>query len=134
MKPRINFITLAVRDLRMSFEFYKNGLGWPSQVTVEEVQDHVLFELENGFSLVLYNLEDFSGFTGHPQQTPGTPVFILSQYADSKEEADEAMDRALKAGAQEIGERKDEPWGYTASFADPDGHIWEIFYSKNGSG
>lgn len=130
MKPRINFITLAVKDLNRSFEFYKDGLGWPSQNLADDLTDHVLFELEDGFSLVLYNSRDFSEITGNTTPGPGQHSFILSQYADTKDEVDHVTDQAINAGAKEIGERKDEPWGYTASFADPDGHIWEIFYNK----
>jgi catechol-2,3-dioxygenase len=31
MKPRISVITLAVDDLERSFEFYREGLGLPTQ-------------------------------------------------------------------------------------------------------
>jgi len=31
MKPKINFITLAVTDLNQSIDFYKNGFGFPSK-------------------------------------------------------------------------------------------------------
>lgn len=34
--------------------------------------------------------------------------------------------RAREAGAQIIMEPADQPWGFTAVFADPDGHVWQL--------
>jgi predicted lactoylglutathione lyase len=131
MKARINFITLAVTDLRKSYEFYSVCMGLKSNGTFEGHEDHLMFELENGFSLVLYRRKDYLNFAADPHQASTSAGFIISQYVDSKEEVDDTLARALEGGAKPAGEYLDESWGYTAGFSDPDGHQWEIFYRKN---
>ena len=52
MKPRISMITLGVKDLNKSVEFYEKGLGFPRKKTKPEIG---IFKL-NGSWLSLYNL------------------------------------------------------------------------------
>jgi hypothetical protein len=126
MKPKIDFITLAVNDLSKSIAFYRDGLGMPTEGVKETFSDHCLFELERGFSLVLYQWETFLGFSGGRGQQENSAGFIISYFAENNEEVDAILQAALKAGGTQIGEAKEEPWGYTANFADLDGHQWEI--------
>jgi uncharacterized protein len=130
MKPRINFITIAVSDLKRSFQFYKDGLGLPTKGLEEGNDDHALFNLENGLSLVLYSRKEFLQFSANPEQAVSSAGFIISHIAGSKDEVNQILNQALKAGAKQIGTAKDEPWGYAANFADPDGHHWEITFMK----
>lgn len=128
MKAKIDFLTLAVTDLNKSIAFYRDGLGMPTEGVKEGFSDHCLFELERGFSLVLYQRETFLRFTGNPGPQEKSAGFIISYFAESNEEVDAILKSALKAGGAQIGEAKEEPWGYTAFFADPDGHQWEIVH------
>jgi predicted lactoylglutathione lyase len=131
MRPRINFITLAVADLEKSFEFYRQGLGLPSLGRLEGKDDHVLFELENGFGLVLYARSAFVQFTHKPSLAAASAGFIISHFADSKAEVDSILQRALAAGATQVGPPRTEAWGYVVNFADPDGHQWEITWNPD---
>jgi predicted lactoylglutathione lyase len=126
MKPKIDFITLSVNDLSKSIAFYRDGLGMPTEGVKEGFSDHCLFEMERGFSLVLYQRERFLEFAGGRGQGENSAGFIISYFAESAEEVDAILRAALKAGGTQIGEAKEEPWGYTANFADLDGHQWEI--------
>ena len=36
------------------------------------------------------------------------------------------VDRARAAGAEIIMEPAEQRWGFTAVFADPDGHLWQV--------
>jgi predicted lactoylglutathione lyase len=126
MKPKIDFITIAVTDLEKSISFYKDGLGLPTKGIQEGHEDHCLFELDRDFSLVLYRRDEFVKFTGNLQPTENSAGFIISYFAESKEEVDSILQKALQAGGRQIGVAKEEAWGYTANFADPDGHPWEI--------
>jgi predicted lactoylglutathione lyase len=126
MKAKIDFLTLAVTDLNKSITFYRDGLGMPTDGVKEGSSDHCLFELERGFSLVLYQRETFLGFTDNPGQQEKSAGFIISYFAESNEEVDEILKAALDAGGRQVGNAKEEPWGYTANFTDPDGHQWDI--------
>jgi hypothetical protein len=127
MNPRINFITIAVKDLQKSVRFYKEGFGLPTK-GVAENEGHALFSLADGFSLVLYSHEAFLKVTGQRAENVMSSGFIISHIAASKREVDEILAQALHAGAQQIRETKDEPWGYGANFTDPDGHPLKITY------
>src|SRR5687767_856441 len=128
MKPKINFITLAVNDLQRSFHFYKEGLGLPTKGILQGNEDHALFDLDSEFSLVIYSRKEFLKFTESKPENITSAGFIISHIARSKKEVDEILNKALSAGASQIGKTQDEPWGYAANFADPDGHHWEISY------
>jgi predicted lactoylglutathione lyase len=129
MRPKINFITIAVTDLKKSVAFYKDNLGLPTTGIQDGNEEHCLFELENDFSLVLYRRKDFLQPTGNPNQTEKSAGFIISHIAESKEQVDDILHKALNAGATQIGQTQNQPWGYSANFGDPDGHQWEITFS-----
>lgn len=131
MRPRINFITLAVSDLGKSFHFYTQGLGLPSLGHLEGGEDHVLFEMENGIGLVLYLRSEFLKFSLSPHSPVRSAGFILSHFTTSREEVDAILHRVLEAGATPVGPPKEEAWGYSVNFADPDGHQWEITYNPD---
>ena len=128
MRPKIDFITIAVRDLEKSVAFYRDGLGLPTNGILEGNEDHCLFELERGFSLVLFARDDFLQFSGNPHSSEMSAGFIISYIAESKDEVNRILEQAIRAGATQIGQIQDEPWGYSASFADLDGHPWEISF------
>ncbi|HXV41892.1 MAG TPA: VOC family protein [Anaerolineae bacterium] len=128
MKPKIDFLTIAVTDLKKSVAFYKDGLGLPTKGIQDANEEHCLFDLDNNFSLVLYSRNEFLGLTRNPHQSEKSAGFIISYIANSKAEVATILQKAIKAGATQIGQTQDEPWGYSANFADPDGHQWEITF------
>lgn len=127
MQPRINIITLAVKDLETSLAFYRDGLGLPTKGLSEGFSDHVLFELEGGLSLVLFLQSEVEKLSGNSSVASGE--CILSHAATSKEEVNNILQKVKAAGGTLIGEPKDEPWGYFGYFKDPDGHLWEILWN-----
>jgi predicted lactoylglutathione lyase len=122
---------LAVDDLQQSFAFYQQGLGLPSLGRLEGNEDHVLFELENGFGLMLYARSKFVAFTQKADAGPRSAGFLISHFAESKAEVDTILQRALAAGATPVGAPRTEAWGYSANFADLDGHQWEITWDPD---
>jgi uncharacterized glyoxalase superfamily protein PhnB len=36
------------------------------------------------------------------------------------------IERARHGGAEVVSEPTEQPWGYAATFADPDGHVWQV--------
>ena len=132
MKPKINIITLAVDDLKKSIAFYKDGLGLPTQ-GMAEGQDHILFELQNNLSLVLYLRTEFDKVANQSNTSQRVPGVILSHAADSKEEVDSILENAKEAGGILLPHQpKEFDWGYSGHFKDHDGHIWEIVYFIGG--
>ena len=53
---------------------------------------------------------------------------LIAIDADSREKVDEMVKTAVDAGGSIYMEPQDHGWMYGHSFADLDGHQWEIFY------
>ena len=133
MRPKINIITLAVDDLVKSVSFYQDALELPEQ-GMDNGEDHILFEMQDNLSLVLYSRSKLEVFANQTNTTKKPSEFILSIAADSEEEVDSILKRAITAGGTLLpNQPKKFDWGYTGHFQDPDGHTWEIvyFYSNN---
>jgi predicted lactoylglutathione lyase len=134
MKPRINIITLAVDDLERALRFYRDGLGLPTKGIIEGFSDHVVFDMENGLSFVLFLRSETAKLAHQPVSQRSAAESILSYFASSREEADDILKRVKAAGGSFPKEPEDLPWGYTAYFQDPDGHIWEVLHGPSFSG
>src|SRR5688500_10152276 len=131
MRPRIDFITLAVADRAKSFKFYQQGLGLPNLSRLEGLEDHVVLELENGFGLLLYLRSEFLKFATNSTALARSAGFNISHFGESKAEVDTILQKALGAGASLVTGPKEEAWGYSANFTDPAGHQWEITYNPD---
>jgi len=127
MDPRLNIITLGVRDLDTAVVFYRDGLGWP--LSNASVGDFAVFKLSTGTALALYprhllaadaNLDDGGGFGG----------ITLAQNVVDKETVDVVLAQAVDAGGVLLKPACKAEWGgYSGYFADPDGHPWEVAWN-----
>lgn len=123
MRPKINFITLAVDNLEKSIAFYKNAFG----LSVSDQNANLcLFEMEDDFYLVLSQKEDFAK---QVNDFKGSSGFILSNSVVSKKEMEQIVSKAEKFGAKRVKELNEE-WGDSITIMDLDGHHWEIVYTK----
>lgn len=126
MQPRLDLLTLGVRDLAAAHRFYVEGLGWPA---VLHVPGEVLFvQIGHGLLLSLWDLDHLVAEVG-PVGTGPAPI-TLAHVLPSESEVTEVLDRAVAAGATLLsaGVRRD--WGgFSGYFADPDGYRWEIAHN-----
>jgi uncharacterized protein len=106
--------------------FYRDSMGLYTQGIAEGFNDHVLFELQEGLSLVLFLRSEMEKLSGEPPGTKSSSECILSYAADSIVEVDKLVERAVAGGATLCSKPEQQPWGYFAYFKDPDGHLWEI--------
>lgn len=53
---------------------------------------------------------------------------ILAISADSKEQVDEIVNKAIATGRKPSNETQDQGFMYYGSFQDIDGHLWEVVY------
>lgn len=126
MKPKLYIVTLAVNDLALATAFYQDGLGLGSGADGE---DHVLFELQGELSLVLFERAQFdraAGQSGEGSEVRAPASMSLSYRAESRQEVDELLQRAVDAGGMLPSTPQEYEWGYSGYFKDLDGHLWEI--------
>ena len=133
MKPRITVITVGVDDLERSLAFYRDGLGLPTQGIIGREFEHgavAFFDLQSGLKLAIWNRDDLAHDTAIPK-TPHSPTeFTIGHNVGSKEEVDEVMEQARKAGAKIVKPAANTFWGgYAGYFQDPDEHVWEVVWN-----
>ena len=121
------FVNLPVKDLDRAKDFFtKLGYEFNPQFTDDNAGCLVLGD--NLFAMLLTE-PFFQGFTKRdlPDATKTTGS-IVALSAESREEVDQYVDRALANGATEGHSGADEGPMYGRSFHDPDGHLWEYMY------
>jgi len=127
LQPRLNIVTLGVKNIERAVQFYKDGLGWP--LSSISGGDFAIFKISTGTALALYPrhllakdacIEDYGGYGG----------ITLAQNVSSKEEVDKALSQAVLAGGTLLKAAGNTEWGgYSGYFADPDGHPWEVAWA-----
>ena len=126
MKPRISMVTLGVRDLEASINFYEKGLGFPRM----ESEPGVAFFTLNGTWLGLYGREALAEDATVSPEGKGFRAFSLAHNVASEEEVDEVVAQAIAAGATLVKKPQKVFWGgYSGYFEDPDGHLWEVAHN-----
>ncbi|MGC4378920.1 VOC family protein [Fictibacillus sp. Mic-4] len=133
MKPRISVITLGVNDLEKALKFYRDGLGFPTEGIVGQEFEHgavAFFDLQPGLKLAIWNRKDLAHEAKVVLAASSPAEFTLGHNVGSKEEVDQVMEQAEKAGATITDPAHDTFWGgYSGHFQDPDGHLWEVVWN-----
>ncbi|RYZ21725.1 MAG: glyoxalase/bleomycin resistance/extradiol dioxygenase family protein [Chitinophagaceae bacterium] len=121
------FVNLPVQDLQKSMDFFRHlGFGFNMQFTNHAAACLVLGE--NIFAMLLTH-EHFASFTRKPiADAHQTTQVLIALDAESREAVDTMVRRALEGGGSVYAEPQDHGWMYQHSFADPDGHQWEVGY------
>ncbi|ANU15862.1 glyoxalase [Planococcus maritimus] len=129
---RINLICLGVQDMERSVKFYRDELGFQTDETSDN--PGIVFFNNSGTKLELYPLEELAKDIDaeNPPVKNGFSGITLAYNAKSRDEVDQVMQLAKKAGAKIVKEPVDVFWGgYSGYFQDPDGYHWEVAYGPD---
>jgi predicted lactoylglutathione lyase len=125
---RMTFINLPVKDLAKATEFFTRiGFSFDEQFTDDNATRMIV---SDDASVMLAVEPFFKGFIA-PQDISDTSTsreVIVGLSADSREEVDDLVDKALAAGAQALGGPQDDGFMYMRGFRDLDGHQWSFIY------
>ena len=126
MEPCISVVTLAVADIGRATRFYRDGLGLP----IRDDKPPVVYCQLRGTWLALFPREALASYAHVEPDGQGFAGMTLSCNLASREEVDQTMAAAEKAGATVINPPHPVGWGgYTGWFSDPDGHLWELVWN-----
>jgi len=125
MKQSVSLITLGVADVDRATGFYR-ALGWAPALEIEET----VFFQANGVVLVLWSRGKLADDLGIEDSREGWGGIALAHNVGSREEVEEIVERARRAGAR-ITRQPSETFygGYAGGFRDLDGHVWEIAHN-----
>jgi predicted lactoylglutathione lyase len=127
MAKRI-FINLPVKDLSKSMDFFSQlGFSFNDQFTDEKAACMII--CDNSIYAMLITEPFFKTFTKKNISDAKTSTeVLLALDANSRKEVDEMVNKAVAAGGSTYMGPQDHGWMYGHSFADLDGHQWEILY------
>ena len=121
------FVNIPVKNLEASMEFFRTiGFSFDKRFTDENAACMIL---GSGMYVMLLQEAFFQTFTSkNVADTSREAEAILAISADSKEEVNEIVQKALDAGGRPSNEPMDGGFMYGWSFQDIDGHLWEVMY------
>ena len=127
MKPRLNVVTLGVKDLEKSREFYKKALGWQP---TKESDDKIVFFNHGGIILGLYPIDKLAKDAEVSAEKSGFSGVTLAINLGTKNDVDELYNSIISKGGKSLVKPRETFWGgYDAYFADPEGNAWEIAWA-----
>ncbi|MDQ3994381.1 MAG: VOC family protein [Actinomycetota bacterium] len=121
------FVNLAVKDLSRSVQFFTQ-LGFSFDPRFTDEQATCMIVSDEAFVMLLVESR-FKDFTKKELCDPATHTeAILAVSAESPEQVDELVYKALAAGGQPANEPMDHGFMYGSSFQDLEGHLWEVIW------
>ena len=121
------FVNLPVKDLKKSMDFFtKLGFTFNPQSTDDNAAYMIIGE--NIYSILLME-KFFKGFTKKEiSDAKKTTEVLIAIDSNSRQEVDDIVSKAVAAGGTIYRDPDDHGWMYSHSFADLDGHQWEVLY------
>ncbi|MDX5483149.1 MAG: VOC family protein [Hymenobacteraceae bacterium] len=127
MEQRITLITLGVRNLQRSKDFYQNIFGWQP---LDSSNESIVFFQLNGVQLALFPQESLADDAGIPADGKGFWGFSLAHNVRSEKEVDTLVAALEAKGVKVLKQPEKVFWGgYSSYIADPDDNLWEIAYN-----
>jgi uncharacterized protein len=119
-------ITIGVADMKRTRDFYEQGLGLPIKKAFGS--KFVMFSGEAGTSdLGVYKREALAKDAAVQPEGDGFHGFTITHIVDTPQRVDELLARVAQAGAAIVRAPVGaDDGGYAASFADPDGNLWQL--------
>jgi hypothetical protein len=121
------FVNLPVKDLEVSKRFF-TAIGFELNPRFSDDASACMVIEQNVFVMLLAE-ERFRDFvTGEISDSSRSTEVINCLSAQSRKDVDDTIARALAAGGKAWQPVVEDGPMYGGSFADPDGHVWEVLY------
>lgn len=121
------YVNLPVKDVQKTREFWtKLGFSINEQFSDEKAICVVM--KENHIYTMFLREEFFQTFTNRPFSKGDTTQVLLAIGVNSREEVDGMVKTAIENGGSKYSEPVDYGWMYQSSFADINGHQWEVVH------
>jgi predicted lactoylglutathione lyase len=123
---RMIFVNLPVTDLKRSTAFYEALGASKNPQFSDDTASCIVFS--DTIHVMLLTHDKYLQFSPRPiADAHQTSQVLLCVTADTRDEVDSMVDKAVAAGGVADPSPKDEyDFMYGRSFEDPDGHIWGV--------
>ena len=124
---RLTLISLGVRDLKKSGQFFNDLFGWKP---FNPDHDKIIFFNMGGWMVGLYPWELLAEDAQVNPEGSGFPGITLALNVVEKEQVAKTLAKAESLGGKVIKLAQDVFWGgHSGYFMDLDGHYWEVAYN-----
>ncbi len=121
------FVNLPVTDLKASTAFYEAVGATRNDDFADDSAQMISFS--DTIHAMLLTHERFNSFTSRTiPDAHATAQVMLALSEASREDVSVTVEKALAAGGTEPNPAQDHGFMVSRSFADPDGHIWEVLW------
>lgn len=121
------FVNLPVADLPRSLAFFK-ALGYAHNPQFSD-QSGACIVINEHIHVMVLTLPKFREFTSKDICDSAKSIEVINCLScESRGQVEDLVRKAVAAGGSVYAEPKDLGFMYLHSFADPDGHCWELFY------
>lgn len=125
--PQISLVSLGVKDMERSKSFYQDKLGWPVS---SASSDELVFIQAGAVVLSLYPMSSSSQTDASEAETK--KGIRLSYHANQPESVDSIFSSLKSQNVNIIKNPTKLYWGgYSGSFQDPDGYVWEVTHNPH---
>lgn len=130
MKVKAIYVNLPVQDLNRTRAFWTK-LGFSFNEDYSDDKALCLVLNDGSIYSMLITHEMFSTFTNRAIADTSTTQVLAAIEVESRAQVDEMVNAALENGGTRYRDATDHGWMYYDSFADIDGHQWEVMYVDN---
>jgi predicted lactoylglutathione lyase len=126
------FLNLPVKDVEESKRFF-GELGF--EFNLDYADDHTAcMVVDENIFVMLLEEPRFRDFINGEIADPSTTEALIALTADSREEVDRLIEKAIASGGKPWKPNQDQGPMYGGSFQDPDGHVWEVVHMDTSQG
>ena len=132
MEPHISIITLGVADLERFIAFYRDDLGFPTNITGDTAEWAIFRAAGTSFAIYPKDLlaEDIAA--ANPKTGTGLGGITLAHNIRSEAAVAEVLEFAITAAGTLLKAAQPAEWGgHSGYFAGPDGYPWEVAFNPN---
>ncbi|MBO9690667.1 VOC family protein [Chryseobacterium sp.] len=128
MKINEIYVNLPIKDVQKTREFWTK-LGFSINEQFSDEKAICVIMKENHIYAMFLREEFFQTFTNRPFAKGDTTQVLLAIGVNSRDEVDNMVKTAIENGGSKYSEPMDHGWMYQSSFADLNGHQWEVMHA-----
>ena len=127
MDPRVNIITLGVKDVEKSAQFYEKIFN---KSRSDQSNENIVFIKLLGIVLAIYSNSSLADDAQVNAEGKGFKGFTLAYNAKSEAEVDQIINEVELAGAKIVKKPQKVFWGgYSSYFCDYDENLFEVAFN-----